>query len=548
MQFKVWYRPSYTRWFAYGILSVSLTILVGFGFYASLIYYLTLHRVIQQRQYALFTSLIWGLMLIGWWMQTQPPFSVIWWYVVSIPFAPIGALLIEHGVPFIRRAYTSDIDETLKYFLEDRHKDKAKKQAKALNRPIPSSIEKHLKLASEIETPEPFPDYTGIKFHKNWLYLDEKKLSMHGFILGSPGSGKTSTIKWIIHELLVNMQDWNVYVIDAKGELELAEWINQVTYRTRGYHAPIFRLGHGASTGSAYNPFVGDPMVLYNRLLEMTDYGSNVQGGAAWFKVICKNVLQLVCYAPEPHGSPRDFFDLEERFNYKWLLRAYKDSPTKRDDIYELRKHIAEVALWYKPLIRDYSSNVHRKGFTLGSKHARVAVFSIKTTAVGETGRVIANLICEDANHYMGNPDRQKDKTLFIIDEFQSLSNQSFLKTMSQGRSANLGLFLATQDLSSLLDDNTGRNILANANLKIIHNTEFPDEIAQLGGTKKHIEKSFVHEEEAVTPIGSARVQDTFMIDPNQISRLAPGQAFVLSKRRHSLVQFRMVDEAQLIG
>ena len=534
MQFKVGYNPNPSRWFAYGILVISALLFTGLGFVAAVVCFFTTHRRTQLRRYSLILAACWWLLLVLGWVVWPGQFTLLRWYILSILLSPIGAVLIEVIVPLVRRVFTFDLDELLALQHQDQVKSLMRNRQRAIRRSFPKLVAGHIPLAATIDQSEPFPQHTGIVEVQGWLHLSETALGQHLFVQGSPGSGKTEMLKWLAYQVL-HHTDWDLFFIDGKGDTALGEFLVEETQKARGVIPPMFRLGHERS-GDAYNAFVGRREDIYNRLVASLDTGQ-VTGGAAYYANANKTLLQLICYAP--CGPPQDFIQLQERLNARWLLSAYREDKQELRNIMAVKKHLSDLAVWMQPLIRDFRNSVNRQGFTFDT--ARVGIFSIRTQSVGETSRQLLNILNADLLDFMGK--RQHRPTVVIVDEFQAFKNESLADTLSLGRSSRLALVLATQDIAALGKQEIARRILANTKTKILMATDFPEEVGQIAGTQEILEHSYQHDTGQVTGVGTSRLQHQHQISLNDVSRLAPGEAYIIRQRYSSRVQFRMVAE-----
>jgi len=111
-------------------------------------------------------------------------------------------------------------------------------------------------------------------------------------------------------------------------------------------------------------------------------------------------------------------------------------------------------------------------------------------------------------------------------------------------RSANFGVILAAQDVATLGDDqNLRRIILANTRTKLLMATDYPEEIAELAGTRYQLEASIQHQDGDATGLGSARVQHAFRVDMNEAARLQAGEAFLIRQRFAAKLRVKPVSQ-----
>jgi type IV secretory pathway TraG/TraD family ATPase VirD4 len=153
----------------------------------------------------------------------------------------------------------------------------------------------------------------------------------------------------------------------------------------------------------------------------------------------------------------------------------------------------------------------------------------------------------EDVKDWIGKRQPRGTKGLLIIDEFGTFRNQNITDVLSLARSSNLGVILATQDTATLGDTNTARRILANCNTYLLMKTNFPEELTELAGTVYRIEASQQTAEGGqATGVGSARVQHQYKINPNEVPKMAPGEAFLINSRFTAKIQMKQVPQIEI--
>jgi len=336
--------------------------------------------------------------------------------------------------------------------------------------------------------------------------------------------------------------DRDVFLVDGKGDEELANDIRSLAFHMGRGEAPVFKLGFD-QFGAVYDGFRGQPSDVYNRLCALVGV-TQAEGDAAFYADINRDLLQLICYAPGL-GPPRNFEQLRQRLNKKWLEKAYRHDPielqTLQDEI--TKEDILGLARRVRPLAREFSKCVGDDGFALEDCHC--AIFSIRVQSVGDTSRRFLDFLVEDLKDFVGK--RQRRPAVLIIDEFGQFSNTNVISLLTLARSSKLGVILATQDTASLKDDETKRQVLANTRTKILMGTDFPQEVAELAGTIYQVESSVQVDEGQVTGKGSARVQHQFKVDMNEAGQLKSGEAFVIRQRHAIKTRIKLIGQVEWI-
>ena len=494
----------------------------------------------SRRAFALLISLslLWFLFLLtrygdfSYWFDLR----FLWWY--SIPLFPLVCIALQGVVMFSKFSKPKSLEEQLE---ERKRAEEARQSRLSSNAERRDEVEGEkalIRLGAKVRG-QPFPPDLGIHQKNDWVVLSEDVLDQHIFVLGTTGSGKSETIKRLVYEILT-ATDRNIYLVDGKGDEGLANDIRSLAYQHGRGAAPVFRLGFEKS-GAVYDGFRGQPTDVYNRLCALIGT-SDAEGDAQYYADINRDLLQLICYAPA--GPPRSFEELRERLSKEWLEDAYRDDEVERAAISRLDgRHLEGLSYRLRPLAREFSKHVGDGGFAL--EETPCAIFSLRVQSVGDTAQRFLDFLVEDLKDFIGK--RQTRPAVLIIDEFGQFSNKNITALLSLARSAKLAIILATQDVASLKDEQTKKLVLANTRTKILMATEFPEELAELAGTILRLENSIQFQEGEVTGKGSARIQHQFAVDPNEVAKLKPGEAFIIRQRHHAKIKVRAIGEVEHI-
>lgn len=404
-----------------------------------------------------------------------------------------------------------------------------KKAGKQEDRPIEPASQ-YITLGTILES-DKFEKRHGIENYRNWLRFDEKQLNRHMFILGTTGAGKTETINRIIWEVLQNTNR-DVFVIDGKGETKFAETVATMAYNLRGIKTPIFKLGH-LESGAIYNGFSGSSDSIFNRIAYMVGVMEASTGEGKYYTEINKRLLQMVCVAGvDGHRlgitPPRSFEEILHRLDYEWLSQTYASNPLALKSVALAKddRKIADLFNRLYNLSNSFGDSIHPNGFTLENTHC--AVFSLKTNAAGIEARSLLDFLNSDVQDFISN--RITRPAVMIIDEFGSFGNTSITNILSQSRSANLGVILATQTISSLGDSREIRSkIIENCNTHLMMKTIKPEELAEIAGTKLGIELGLQLDAGVETGLQTGRQQYQFKVNPQYARELPQGEGFFMN-------------------
>jgi Cdc6-like AAA superfamily ATPase len=445
-------------------------------------------------------------------------------WLASLPLIPLGAVLMSLFRKIQELVGAKSLAEQAE--LEQRailkHDERLSRQAQVRERQPVEASDGHLRLGTIIKG-DNFPKGSRVHSKRGWLSLDEKILNEHFFILGTTGAGKSVTITQLCSEILSNTAR-DLFLVDGKGEDELAQTIRDLAWNTGRGEAPIFRLGM-EKPGAPYDGFRGKAPDIYNRLAALVGV-SEAEGNARIYASIERTILKFICDAPA--GPPRSFDELEDRLDVNWLKEAWKSDPRKLRTIAEWSSEDFRGLKWHlMSLILEFSSLIQPEGFAL--EESRCAIFSLRTQSVGDTAARLLEFMIEDLKDFIGK--RQRRPAVLIIDEFGTFKNENIVALLSLARSAEMGVILATQDTANLGEPLLAQQILANTRTKLLMVTDFPEQIAMLAGTVMKPEASAQVKDGEATGMGNFRMQHQFKIDMNEVARLGPGEAFLIRQR-----------------
>lgn len=385
----------------------------------------------------------------------------------------------------------------------------------------------------------------GITVIDDQVRIESELLNKHLIIIGKPGSGKTQALKRIIYEA-ANYSNVNIFFVEGKGDLPLCTDIVNILYQAGKGRIPLLTMGYGDQeheTNSVYHCFKGTSLEIYNRLLALLGIDEMV-GDSSYYADMYRDMLQLVCGVNKPLiDPPRCFEDLLYRTNLAWLTSTYVNDDFDNEVVRDLEERILKaLQSRLRAYARELIPYVDDTGFAL--EDVKGAVFSMRGGAVGDSARRFLNVIIEDYKSYMGI--RQKGPAILVIDEFGAFDNHNIEQLMTMGRQYETGVILGTQDVATIKDETLRQIILASAVTKVLMASDYPEEMVKLAGTKKRLEAGFeIDKEEWMTGKGTVRVQDTFVIDPNEAAKQKPGEAFIFRDRHAIQLRFDMVGEVK---
>lgn len=462
-------------------------------------------------------------------IQTQaiPTGGVATLFAIPLLFAP---LLTEYhrGLVFVlRKMKPETLQEQVERLTREAETREQSRSKSASNAPL--SNQKDIISLGKILRSDQFPPEFEVTTKENKIGISKNSLYKNTLIVGAVGSGKTTLLLRLIEQIATNTE-LDIYLIDGKGDEDLAQQTASLIYSIRSQQTPIFRIGSG-KRGAIYNPFAGSEESIFNRLCNLA--GVQEQTGiASYYGKRNTELLQLITYAPQ--GAPRSFEDLRERLQKSWLLNAYAQDPITRKEIQDISdKALEELQLTLRGIARMFTPLTGKEGFLI--EESRSAIFSLATGSAGTTSKEFVNMLIEDIKDAMRN--RITRPCIWIVDEFLVLGNDSVRDILTIGRSFGMGVILAMQDIDAITDERTKNLMLSNCRTKIIMANDKPETLAKAAGTRKAIEVGMQLDEGASTGMSSARMQDQYLIDPNEIRGLHTGECFFLRQGKMAKIK-----------
>jgi hypothetical protein len=178
---------------------------------------------------------------------------------------------------------------------------------------------------------------------------------------------------------------------------------------------------------------------------------------------------------------------------------------------------------------------------------SEVVLFSLNSSRYGQLAAQIGTLAVQDLVAISGDRLGQRpaghapEPAMIGIDEFSGLGSDHVAALLARGRESGMRVFVATQELVDLERASPGLRdlVLGVTAVKIFHRQDVPESartIARIAGTEMVWDETRQTGSglfgDYDTGHGTRRRVERFIIDPNEIQTLSPGQAVVVSKMR----------------
>ncbi len=406
----------------------------------------------------------------------------------------------------------------------------ARKRAPPPSTPLATSIRPVVDLGPILSAPlQSAPLYPRQLFR---LQLSE--LGRHVTLIGTTGSGKTTTLGRLMDAAL--SAGWSVLVVDAKGG-RLAN-ICRALGDEHGVAARIWLPG--SARGWTYDPCAGEPTAVGNRLVGAFDHGREGQV----YRNLSQALVPLAVRALIESGQPCTLdslrYSLDETHlaglarrtvdpDLKTELLAMVNNPLHRTTLAGIAGRLRSLRYgvfgqWLLPSERtlDLGACLNAAGVTYLGLPATAA-----SEDVALVGRVLIQHLKQVA--YDGLWSDRPHPGLVVFDEFASLGDATQLvDLLLQAREAQLAVVVSTQQLPR--DSAVLRKALLGSGVLIAHQVGAPedaDALARALGSRSGTEVVRQISLGSAGPIVRRflRTRESFLVGPDQLGRLAVGQA-----------------------
>lgn len=300
------------------------------------------------------------------------------------------------------------------------------------------------------------------------MYITAKQLSTHMFILGSTGSGKTETLKWLSGVLLD--QGWDGTIIDLKEDTEkegLRDFCRAYAYvHNRNYQEVALGDFEGAWWLNALAGMGAD--AAFNAIMALSEfddqYHQNMNRKAA------QQVIQMMFHAreisPEQFPLPSMYSigmilqNLPSAKQYFAVIDAHEGPGTSQELYPAIRKPdktiTEEAASFGTRLTNLYDSQAGKKVLLPGTTRTELditadglaymglSVLEQPDTAKALSAAILQRIAVMTANISQGKQPKKRPRFI-IVDEASSINREIARKLLQLARSADVRLIFATQ-------------------------------------------------------------------------------------------------------
>jgi len=407
--------------------------------------------------------------------------------------------------------------------------------------------------------------WLGHDSNKRPLIISDKELNQHCLIVGTTGSGKTTTLFTTVDSALSRRLP--VIFLDGKGDKDLPRKLYQLCQK----HQRRFRVfalePEGLPCVNAYNPFSSGQFSQWkNRVMSLFEAVSG--RGQEHYALSEETFLNLLCQTLHQTGKEVDLFVLLGMLEQPEVLvqvarQRDKNLADKLSMELEQNKTMAGDVLKQLDL---FSRSTYGHLFDTSDKptikikesikNGDCVLFMFNASSFPFDTRRVAKMVINDIDSSFSEltGEQGHTKVFCIFDEFASYASPNLSEILSLRRSGGMHAIVGTQSIStvSLKSPETKRlakELVACCNtyiLQVVNETEDIEEMARIFGTRKtfDVTTQINSEEGGATGLGTVKFVDEFLAHPQKIRELKTGEGYILRKAANlkpTKVQFRRV-------
>jgi Helicase HerA, central domain/TraM recognition site of TraD and TraG len=385
--------------------------------------------------------------------------------------------------------------------------------------------------------------------------LQLSELERHVTVVGTTGSGKTTTLARLMDAAMAG--DWSVLVVDAKGG-RLAEVCRALG---AAHQYPLRIWLPGDSDSWTYDLCAGEPSAVGNRLVGAFDFGREGQV----YRNLSLALVPLAVRALVESGQACTLDSLRyslEETHLAGLARRTIDVELKAELLTMVNNPLHRTTLaGITGRLRTLRYGVFGSSLLPSSRtldlqaclqSPGVTYLGLPATAASEDVALVGRVLIQHLKQvaYAGLWSDAPHPGLVVFDEFASLGDAPQLTDLLlQAREARLAIVVSTQQLPRQVE--VLRKALLGAGVLIVHQVGAPEDADALARALGSRNATEIVRNVHLSPTGPTtlrrvlRSRETFLIGPDELSRLPVGQAALCVRFGHQRLAVVQVEPSQ---
>ncbi|GAA6238920.1 MAG: hypothetical protein SPLM_10370 [Spiroplasma phoeniceum] len=355
------------------------------------------------------------------------------------------------------------------------------------------------------------PQDNLLKLNKNFGLI-KSNLTQHTLLVGTTGSGKTTTLMFLVKQLTQIFKQTTI-IIDGKGDIDLIGKVKQLDP-----NAFIWEIGGTTE----YNPFANkNKVILADKIMSLFDFSEQ------YYQNLAHNYLLLLLDILLKNNIAITFDNLVKYFPINELEKII----TFNDNSHSLLSNFNEKDInglfnqlnVYNTQLNDSLGN-NNNLLELITKHKTI-LFSINSLMYPKLAGSVGKIIIQDFKELTTlKPVNQKIN--IVLDEFNVFASDTIVNLINKSHSFNYQCFLSFQTTNDLKTNNINLTdtIFGNVSTIVCHNIKDPNTaeyVASVFGTQEteKLTRQLDFKNNTAN-MGSVRAVDEFIVHPNDLKTL----------------------------
>ncbi len=389
------------------------------------------------------------------------------------------------------------------------------------------------------------------KATKKPVILTNRQLNVHTLILGTPGTGKTTTIMNIVESAAQNKL--GCIFIDAKGSKGAIEKIQAIGVK---YERPVRVFSLNEGVGETWNPLAkGNTSERRDKVIALFNYSLD------FFENMAKDYIYTAFTVWDQIGIRPNLEQFVSALDVAELNRMIRQNNLDIDLSSFNEEHLLGIIKPLQDIGKTLKGKLAPDPDVIGDepidllesiKNGEIVVFSLQIMRYPKFVPVIGRLITLDIKTAAIDLEDHPKMTYVVMDEFGSFANVEVVNVLNQAREFGVCAFLATQELIGdlgVIEKNMVNSVMGNINTIISmrqNGSESASAVSEWMGTRVKTATTYQFNENGATGGGTV-TPDTheYVVHPNTIKNLDMGEAIICTKIQPKFtteIAVRMVD------
>lgn len=349
--------------------------------------------------------------------------------------------------------------------------------------------------------------------------IPKNNLTQHTLLVGTTGSGKTTTLMFLVKQLTQIFKQTTI-IIDGKGDIDLINKVKQLDPS-----AFVWEIGGTTE----YNPFATkDSVVLSDKIMSLFDFSEPHYEALVNDYVLILTETLINKNIDLTLENIIKYFDISElkqliskkNSNYEYLEKI------NEDDILGMRSRLNV----YRQQLK-ISIGINNNLLELITKHKTI-LFSINSLMYPKLAGSVGKIIIQDLKE-LTTLKSVNQKINIVLDEFNVFASETIVNLINKSRSFNYQCFLSFQTINDLKTNNMNLTdtIFGNVSTIVCHNIKDPNTaeyIASVFGTQEAEKLTRQLDfKNNTADMGSVRAVDEFIVHPNDLKTLKIGECYL---------------------